>query len=489
MRALVFLILGWCLFLTAGGLDPSGTWKGGEGEGAHLLILEQSAEGRIDGSFHSLQHHGVLTGRLATETLVVDIDFGGGVVFTGSLRIEADAITGKIYSEALKMEQVVDLRRSEVAGLAALGLEPVDLGLERPEHVYRNALPEKLASAVIQRIERHVEENSIVGLATGIIYDGEIADLRTYGWEDFSRRQPVTDETMFRWASIAKPLTALAAMQLVEQGKLDPDRDIRELVPEFPEKPWPVTTRQLLRHQAGMVHYQPGKVIVTERDYDVPHPFSDRVLALDKFKESALLFAPGASFSYSTPGYALLGAVIERAGEQRYEDRVRNAILAPLGMASMQPDYPHVTIAHRTRGYKALPGGYRIDSGDSDVSWKLAAGGWISTIGDLTRFAEGIIEGELVSTQTREAMWTGRAAEDGTGAGYGDGFNIGDLDGRGLVWHSGAQRKTQTLMMLCPEAGLGVTIMSNTEGPRHERFAEDVLALLLGEHGDRPAHP
>ena len=152
-----------------------------------------------------------------------------------------------------------------------------------------------------------------------------------------SRVDPAT--TQFRWASISKPVTAIAALQLVEKGLLDLDADVRTYVPEFPEKDFKITARQLLCHQAGIVHYDNGKVVPTEKKYKEAHPFADVVTALDTFKESPLLSVPGEKYSYTTHGFILLSAVVQRAGKEKFADQVHTRIAKPLGMSGFRPDY------------------------------------------------------------------------------------------------------------------------------------------------------
>ena len=109
-----------------------------------------------------------------------------------------------------------------------------------------------------------MEKQEVVGLAIGIIQDGEVVYTQTYGYADLGKKRKVLDSTLFRWASVAKPMTAVAALQLVESGDLDLDVDIRTLVPEYPDKGEVITTRQLLSHLGGMPHYQDG-IIVSEK--------------------------------------------------------------------------------------------------------------------------------------------------------------------------------------------------------------------------------
>ncbi len=120
--------------------------------------------------------------------------------------------------------------------------------------------------AVDQAVRDEMARQELVGVAIGVIRDGRVVYTAGYGMADREAEVPVTDETLFRWASISKPVTAVAAMQLVEAGKLDPSADIRDYVPEFPDKGTVITTEQLLAHLGGIVHYSNGPVIRTERE-------------------------------------------------------------------------------------------------------------------------------------------------------------------------------------------------------------------------------
>lgn len=140
--------------------------------------------------------------------------------------------------------------------------------------------------AVDETVITQMQQQHLVGLSIGIIQDGAVAYTAGYGLSDREAGTPVTADTMYRWASISKPLTAVAAMQLVDANKLDLDADVRTLVPEFPDPGSPVTTRQLLGHLGGIVHYRNGPVVPTQRAYAEPHPHADVVKALDTFKAS-----------------------------------------------------------------------------------------------------------------------------------------------------------------------------------------------------------
>jgi serine beta-lactamase-like protein LACTB, mitochondrial len=328
--------------------------------------------------------------------------------------------------------------------------------------------PYARAERVDAKARAEVARQEIVGLAVVVIDDGAIAWTKGYGFADREKGVPVDPAvTQFRWASISKSVTAVAALQLAEKGLLDLDANVRTYVPEFPDKGAKVTARDLLRHQGGIVHYANGSVVRTERSYSTPHPFADVVVALDQFKDSPLVNAPGTKYSYSTHGYILLSAVVERAGKQRFADQVRARIAEPLGMADLRPDYQWEDIPNRAAGYTRRDGmiSRRPDDQVEDVSWKHGGGGFTSPATDLADFGVGLLRRKLVSEETERMMWTVNKPADPEGAKpYGFGFFVIDLPRGGkLVGHDGSQAKAKTALLLDPGAKKGIALMTGSE--------------------------
>jgi len=322
--------------------------------------------------------------------------------------------------------------------------------------------------AIDLAVVAEMEKQEVVGLAIGVIQDGKVVYTQGYGYADRSKKRKVNDSTLFRWASVAKPMTAVAAMQLVEAGKLDLDEDIRILVPEYPDKGEVITMRQILGHLGGMPHYQDG-IIKSEVEYKLKHPFEDVVVALDNFKETPLVSTPGNSYHYSTHGFILASAAIQRAGEEQFAKQVEKRIAKPLKMHSLEPDYQWKSRSKRAKGYKKVNGKV-VESTNTDVSWKLGAGGWMSNIGDLAKFAAGLMGDELVSQESKNMMWEQQKDAAGKGTGYGLGFGVSMQDNSLKVSHSGAQEKTRTRMVIYPSMDSpvvsknhGVVIMTNSE--------------------------
>ena len=344
--------------------------------------------------------------------------------------------------------------------LFTLIVGPVDA--QSTEEVVAEPLSASEAAAVDEAIEAAMKEDQVLGLALGVIRNREIVYLKGYGFADHQRRRPVTEDTMFRWASCSKPLAAVAAMQLVESGQLDLDADVRKYVPEYPAKAAPITARQLLCHQSGIPHYSNGKIIPTTRRYPVANPFDDPVRSIDKFSKSPLLFRPGTKESYSTYAYILLSAVTQRAGEQPFPDQIRERICAKCNAASLQPDFATATIPNRVDGLKKL-GERIVPSGEVDVGWKHGGGGYISNVEDFARFARGLIRREFVSEQTEAAMWTLQPAGDGSPTRYGLGFIVEQQGGVLKVSHEGRQDETRTRFVAYPTRGDGMVVMCNCE--------------------------
>ena len=165
---------------------------------------------------------------------------------------------------------------------------------------------------------------------------------------------PMTPMTTIRLGSISKPITAIAVMQLVEQGKMDLDGEIQRYVPSFPKKQWPVTIRELLGHLGAVRHYQGDDEEGSTRHY------TDRTEPLKIFAGDPLLFEPGTRFSYTTYGFNLLGAAVENASGEKFLDYLQAHIFQPAGMDHIRDDNVYAIIPHRARGYRLKAAASRI---------------------------------------------------------------------------------------------------------------------------------
>lgn len=394
----------------------------------------------------------------------------------------------KSYQSPLKF--ISRLSLSGLSGLFALSLSGASLPAQASPFLERQSVHSfpPLNATELKEIDQLVSETldheQWVGLALGLIENGQITYLKGYGWADRESKTAVTPQTHFRWASLSKPVTAVLSAQLVEQGKLDLDRDIRAYWPDYHNaQGWPVSQRQLLGHLAGIGHYDEVSgwregLQKYRQQVDSAHEVDQLQAAADLFAFAPLLSRPGTAYHYSSFGYILAGAIVAQAGGQSYLQQFNQRIRQPLKLTSMQPDLNGVEIPYRVSGYYRQ--GTQIQKrGDDDVAWKLAGGGFTSNIGDLARFTQALINHELLSPQSEQQLWSSQQTVTGTATGYGLGFAISKLHGQRRIGHLGAQSKTRTSLSFLPERKIGVVLMCNSEWANLSPLQDRIYEVLL----------
>ena len=297
------------------------------------------------------------------------------------------------------------------------------------------------------------------GVSVAVGHAGKIAWAQGYGMADVDQDKLVSEDTLFRIGSVSKSLTAVGLMKLVQEGKLDLDADVRELVPEFPEKRWPVTVRQLAGHLGGIRHYR-GAEFLSRAHYPTVRD------GLSIFAADPLLHEPGTEYAYSSYGWNLLSAAMESAAEQPFLKFMQKEVFDPLGLRATMPDHAEAELPRRTSFYQVVAG-KTIPAVPVDNSYKWAGGGYLSTPSDLVRFGFGVLQDKLLRSETRAEMWKPMKRRDGRGTGYGIGWRSRQHEryGRG-VGHSGGSVGGVTMLEIYPQHQLVVAVtINNSEGP------------------------
>jgi CubicO group peptidase (beta-lactamase class C family) len=301
----------------------------------------------------------------------------------------------------------------------------------------------------------------IPGLSLAVAEGGEVRLEAAFGHADVENAVRATPGTVYRLASVSKPMTAVAVMKLAEQGRVDLDAPASRYCPEFPEKRWSVTSRQLLCHQGGVRHYRPGEQPITRR-------FTSLAEGLALFRDDPLVFEPGTKVLYSTHGYTVLGCVAAVAAGRPFPSLLQEAVFGPAGMTSARVDDVRELIPGRAQGYVRDGYGRLLNSELADMTWKVPGGGLCATAGDVARFGAAFLSGRLVSPETRERMLTRQRTRDGRATGFGLGFTLGERAGQREAWHTGGQERVSTVLYLRPDAGLAVAILANLEKVQQE---------------------
>lgn len=290
------------------------------------------------------------------------------------------------------------------------------------------------AADLDQYLEDSVSKLGIPGLTIAIGQDGEIIYSRTFG-------EGVTNETQFYIGSISKSFTALAIMQLVEQGLIDIDKSVSTYIPEF-NLSNEITLRQLLNHTSGM----------TEFDYMSKLPANAGYAELiEDINKSSLTYPPGQQFSYFNPNYGILGYIIERVSGQTYSNYLEQNIILPLGLN-------HTS----STGIVDVPGhlsffGLSIKYREPFVNHDLPAGYLTSTAEDLVLYLEALRMRQPsvgVSSQGIDEMMTGTPF-------YGLGWMTFDLGNRPAVHHGGSLPGYTANSIMLTEDGLSIAFIVN----------------------------
>jgi serine beta-lactamase-like protein LACTB, mitochondrial len=303
---------------------------------------------------------------------------------------------------------------------------------------------------------------------------------KAFGMADLENYVPATTGTLIRTGSIAKSITAVAAMTLAESGKLNLDAPVQTYCAPFPPKQWPITTRELLGHRSGIRHYRPAETESDNGPVDNTRHYTWLADGFALFAGDPLLFQPGSSFQYSTYGYTVVGCVVEGAAAERFQDYVAAHVLQPAGMTHTFVDNVFEIVPHRARGYQKLDGQVR-NATLLDSSYKIPGGGYVSTSEDLVRFAQALLDDKLLKASSVAEMWTASTQSLAARFGYGLGFEV--IEGGKYIAHGGGQSGTSTYLFILPEARFAVAVMANME--RVNSQLQDLTRAIV-EHMQLP---
>ncbi len=340
------------------------------------------------------------------------------------------------------------------------------------------ALSSEKRALIDRAASEFMAASSAPGISIAVVLDGQPTWSAGYGMADLENSVPATSATLFRLASVSKPITATSILQLWERGKLDLDAPVQKYCPAFPQKEFPITARELLGHLGGIRHYN------SDGHGDIPEDsarhFSSMEESLTIFAKDPLVAKPGSKFAYSTYGYTLLGCVLEGASAEKYTDYVRENIFRPAHMDASQPDDFFAIVPRRTRWYHKDAQGAVRNAGVLDSSYKIPGGGWLSSADDMARFAAAILADSLVKRSTRDLMWTPEKTASGELEDYAMGWGIAKKYGTTLIGHTGGQQGTSTAITLAPDRRAAVIVLANMDGVDSYALADQVLRIALG---------
>ncbi|MEL6253314.1 MAG: serine hydrolase [Bacteroidota bacterium] len=316
-------------------------------------------------------------------------------------------------------------------------------------------------------LEVAVDIQEHMGITAGVMSNGELLWENGVGWRDKDAGIPAEANMIHRIASISKPMTSIAILQLYEQGKIDLDVPIHTYIPEYPKhEKGTFTVRQLLTHTSGTNHYKGDMDSFSTKNF----PTLDD--AMKRFWERKLVAEPGTTYRYTTYGYVVLGVVIERVSGMEYEAYMKKYVWGPTGMTNTSVERKGVDVENSSRLYKRTDKGELKKDLKTNLSMKTPGGGILSTVNDLLKFGQAILDNKLIKAETLELMTT-RSGLKKQGNPYGMGWFLykDENDRRGrIIGHSGSQSGTSSQLMILRDAKIVVAVMSNTRRAWEELF-------------------
>lgn len=310
-----------------------------------------------------------------------------------------------------------------------------------------------------QLVSALVTKNQAAGAGAAYSENGEIKWMGTSGYAHIEKQIPFTETTITRTASIAKPMTAIAVMQLVEQGKVDLNASIQTYIPDFPQKSKkPILVKHLLSHTSGIGAYKNVKEMNSTIHYT---QLSD---ALSVFKNRKLRFEPGSEFYYTTYGYVVLGVLIEQVSGMSFEAYIAEHIWKKAGMEYTSVEHFDQEYANKSALYH-IKKGKKIWRPENDLSNRMPGGGFQTTIGDIIKFGNAVLNHTLIKESTLEQMLEIQSLEKkGNPYGYGWFLYGAAPHKNAVIGHSGAQRGCSTQLFINRHRKTVTVVLSNTSG-------------------------
>lgn len=335
-------------------------------------------------------------------------------------------------------------------------------------------------SMKIGELVKKYEEN--IGFSASILVaeHGEIIYKDGIGFANKELEVLNRSNTKHRIGSLTKQFTAMMILQLVEEKKIQLDATINDYIPDYPREGGDkITIHHLLTHSSGIPRFRLEKY----RD-----PYTPQELLL-LWEDSGLDFVPGEQFTYSNPGYFLLGVIIEEVTKKPYHQVLNEYILDPLGMKNTGYDYHKNILKNRSSGYVKQGINYE-NAGYTDTTVSYAAGAMYSTVEDMYLWDQALYTDKILSSQFRDLLFKSYIPALGRFYGYGwfnSKYPIGSSkDSIDVIEHSGGiQGYSARITRIISDKNL-IVILSNVQGTETRPLTFAINGILYDKPYEFP---
>lgn len=315
------------------------------------------------------------------------------------------------------------------------------------------------------------EEEKPVGMAVSLSLKDSIIWSEGLGFSDLEGQSPIDpSQSLFRIASLSKPITSAILARMMEEGLLDYDQSVYAYVPDFPSKKYDISLRDLAMHRSGIRHYRwyEGE---NRKDLSIEE-------GLKKFSRSRLSFEPGTQYQYSSYGYNLLGHAMEKAANQSFELLLQNYLTNPLGMQHTLLDPAEYSNLKTSGFFRSNGKGKNKEEKYVNMKMKGPSGGILSTSEDLVRFGNAFIYKRLLKAETQAELLELKPLKNGNTVSYAMGWGVSkDAQGRTYYSHTGGNAGSVCRIIVYPEEELVLAVVSNTFGTDYLKFIRSLAAI------------
>tara|TARA_R110002051_G_scaffold3131_3_gene16817 strand:+ start:7301 stop:8434 length:1134 start_codon:yes stop_codon:yes gene_type:complete len=341
-------------------------------------------------------------------------------------------------------------------------------------------------------LQELIKQDKIPGIAITVLKDGKTIFQKGYGYSDLEQKLIVDPrKSIFRIASVSKPIAAIALAHMVQKGLIGLDESIYKYLPNYPKKEWDFTIRQLASHTAGVRVYK-GKEYGLNNTYSIKE-------GLEIFKNEPLVFEPGTEYLYNSFDWAMISAAMQEASGISFEEYVQKTVLNPLGMHHTFCPTRHSDDDFRRDGlvvndiatskeqnqittfYTKGVTGFR-KAIPVDNFYKLAGGGYLSTSGDIAKFGQAFLDEKVEIEEAILNQFLTAQQIDGKSTYYGLGWQVSeDAKGRKFFGHVGNGVGGYSNFFVYPKEQLVFSILINCTDPKIQEELDEIIDCFFKE--------
>lgn len=304
--------------------------------------------------------------------------------------------------------------------------------------------------------------------------NGQIIYKKAFGMANLELNKPMQVDNVFWIASIGKQFTAVAILQLMEQGKLNLQDEITKFIPDYPTQGYKITIEHLLTHTSGIQTYSGMKD--PEKKLNSDCTLNE---VIDFFKNLPMRFTPGTKWEYSNSGYFLLGYIIEKITGKRYSEYLEENFFKPLDMTNSLFANDTKIIKNRVDAYSIGDNGF-VNSRFLNATVVYSAGAIQSTVEDFYKWQQAVHSYKLVKKETLDKAFTKYKLTDGKETDYGYGWKLGYVYESPSIWHGGAIEGFGTTEIYLPKEDVFVVVFTNCDCNYPKDIAFRLAALASG---------